>query len=140
MVATMEQTYTVDEKCIYATGFSTGGMFSYFLRAEQSKTIAAMGEVAGRLWDTEYLTEPRALLAIAGKLNITDPYNLQLQSIGKAQQADSAPGPGWPCGPRCTFYASTTQTLVKTILHPGGHVYPIWTPAEIVKFLQAQHL
>jgi polyhydroxybutyrate depolymerase len=138
MVATMEQTYTVDEKRIYATGFSAGGMFSYLLRAEQSKTIAAMGEVAGRLWDTEYLTEPRALLAIAGKLNITDPYNLQLQSIGKAQQADS--GPGRPCGPRCTFYASTTQTLVKRILHPGGHVYPLWTPAEIVKFLQAHHL
>jgi poly(3-hydroxybutyrate) depolymerase len=67
MVATMEQTYTVDEKRIYATGFSAGGMFSYLLRAEQSKTIAAIGEVAGRLWDTEHLTEPRALLAICRK-------------------------------------------------------------------------
>ena len=140
MVATMKQTYTVDDKRIYTTGFSMGGGFSYLLWAERSKTIAAIGEVAGRLFDTEHLTEPRAILAIAGQQDTTDPYAVQLQSIEQAKQADSATGTGQPCGPNCLFYPSTTHTPVKTILHPGAHVYPPWAPAEIVKFLQAHHL
>jgi polyhydroxybutyrate depolymerase len=136
MVATMKQTYAVDEKRIYATGFSLGGVFSYLLWAERSKTIAAVGEVAGRLSDSEHLIEARAFLAIAGRQDTTDPFDVQVQSIEKARQVDSATAPGQPCGPNCTLYASTTQTPVKTIIHPGGHVYPPWASAQIVKFLQ----
>ena len=68
----MRQTYAVDDKRIYSTGFSNGGVFSYLLWAERSQTIAAIGEVAGRLWDTEHLTEPRPILAIAGRLDKVD--------------------------------------------------------------------
>jgi polyhydroxybutyrate depolymerase len=140
MVVTMEHTYAVDDKRIYTTGFSSGGVFSYLLWAERSKTIAAIGEVAGRLWDSEHLTEPRPILAIAGRLDKVDLFDLQVKSIQNAQQVDSATGAGQPCGPICTFYASTTQTPVKTFIHPGAHVYPPWAPAEIVKFFQAHHL
>src|SRR6185436_1060155 len=49
MLATMKQTYRVDEWRIYSTGFSSGGVFSYLLWAERGQTIAAIGEVAGRL-------------------------------------------------------------------------------------------
>ena len=136
MVATMRQKFTVDDDRIYATGFSLGGVFSYLLWAERSKTIAAVGEVAGRLSDSVHLTDPRAFLAIAGSQDTTDPFAQQVQSIEKARQVDSATGPGQPCGPNCTLYASTTQTPVKTIIHPGGHVYPPWASAQIVKFLQ----
>lgn len=140
MLETMKQTYAVDEKQIYSTGFSSGAVFSYLLWAERGKTIAAIGEVAGRLWDSEHLTEPRPILAIAGQKDTTDPFDLQLQSIEKSRQADSANGPAQVCGQNCKFYASTTQTPVKTFTHPGGHVYPPWAPAEIVKFFKAQHL
>jgi polyhydroxybutyrate depolymerase len=141
MVTTIKQKFSVDDKRIYSTGFSAGGMFSYLLWAERGKTIAAIGEVAGRLWDTEHLTEPRALLAIAGQLDTTDPYALQQQSVETAKQVDNATGAGQPCGPNCTFYISpTTHTPVKTIFHPGAHVYPPWATAQIVKFLKAHHL
>ncbi|HBB94621.1 MAG TPA: esterase [Blastocatellia bacterium] len=140
MLATMRQTYPVDDKRIYSTGFSNGAVFSYLLWAERSKTIAAIGEVAGRLWDTEHLTEPRPILAIAGRLDKVDLFDLQLKSIENDQQVDSATGPGQPCGPICTFYTSTTQTPVKTFIHPGAHVYPPWAPAEIVEFFKAHHL
>ena len=140
MVATMKQKFSVDDKRIYATGFSMGGVFDYLLWAERSKTIAAIGEVAGRLSDSVHLTEARAFLAIAGSQDKTDPFALQTQSIDKARQVDSAPGPGQPCGPICTFFPSTTQTPVKTFIHPGAHVYPPWASAEIVKFFQAHHL
>jgi len=141
MVAKMKQTYAVDEKRIYTTGFSSGGIFSYLLWAERSKTIAAIGEVAGRLWDTERLTQPRPILVIAGQQDHTDDFPVQVQSIKKARQADSANGAPQPCGQNnCEFFASTTQTPVKTFIHPGAHVYPPWAPDEIVKFFKNHHL
>jgi polyhydroxybutyrate depolymerase len=139
MVATLKQRYNVNPKRIYTTGFSNGGFFSYLLWAERAKTIAAVGEVAGRLDDAETLTTPRALLAIAGKLDTTDPFADQGASIELARQADSATGAGSSCGPICTLYASAggNKTPVKTFIHAGGHVYPPWAPAQIVKFFKA---
>ena len=107
---------------------------------------AAIGEVAGRLFDPEHLTQPRAVLAIAGKADTTDPFTLQQQTIENDDRpADSATGPGQQCpvpsgaasGTKCTFYTSTTHTPVKTLIHPGAHVYPPWAPEEIVTFFKA---
>jgi polyhydroxybutyrate depolymerase len=136
MVATMRQKFSVNDARIYTTGFSSGGLFSYLLWAERGKTIAAIGEVAGRLWDSEHLTEPRALLAIGGQADHTDPFPLQEQTVATAKQVDNATGASQPCGQNCTLYASTSNTPVKTIFHPGAHVYPPWAPAEIVTFFK----
>ncbi|HEX8888633.1 MAG TPA: hypothetical protein VF779_05630 [Pyrinomonadaceae bacterium] len=144
MLAKLHQKYSVDDERIYTTGFSNGAIFSYLLWAERSNVIAAIGEVAGRLWDTEHLTQPRAVLAIAGHADTTDPFALQQQTIETARQADNATGQGQQCpvpngavaGTKCTRYPSTTQTPVRTVIHPGGHVYPTWAPQEIVGFLK----
>ena len=136
MVATMRQQYSVDDRRIYATGFSNGGVFGYLLWAERGQTLAAIAECAGRLFPAEHLTQARAFLAIAGQADTTDPFALQQQSIQAARQADSATGPGQPCGQYCTFYPSTSQTPVKTFIHPGGHVYPPWAPNEVVMFFK----
>ena len=140
MLSGLRQQYSVDDERIYSTGFSNGGGFSYLLWAERTKTIAAIGEVAGRLWPSEHLTEPRAVLAIAGQADTTDPFALQQQSIENDRQVDNATGPGQACGQYCTLYPSTSHTPVKTFIHPGAHVYPPWAPAEIVKFFQAHKL
>jgi polyhydroxybutyrate depolymerase len=148
MVETLRQKYAVDDTRIYSTGFSNGGTFSYLLWAERAQTLAAIGEVAGRLWDSEHLTQPRAALAIAGQADTTDPFALQQQTIEKARQADNATAPGQQCavpggaqsGTQCTHYSSTTHTPVKTLIHPGAHVYPSWAPQEIVDFFKAHHL
>jgi len=138
IVATMKQKYGVDSRRIYTTGFSNGGIFSYLLWAERAKTIAAVGEVAGRLDSAETLTTPRALLAIAGKQDTTNPFAGQVDSIEKARVADNATAPGSPCGPICTRYQSAGgNTPVVTLIHPGAHVYPPWAPAQIVKFFKA---
>src|SRR5712691_1857801 len=134
MLTTIQQTYAVDGSRIYATGFSNGAIFSYLLWAERGKILAAFGICAGRLWPSEHLSEPRAVLVIAGKTDQTLPFLLQQQSIDAARQADSATGPGQPCGPDCTFYPSTTHTPVMTRIHPGGHIYPPWAPPAFVEF------
>lgn len=143
MLDSMRQKYLINDDRVYTTGFSNGGIFSYLLWAERSKVIAAVGEVAGRLWDSEHLTQPRSILAIAGLVDTTDPYAMQVASIESARQADHATGNGQDCpvpngavGTKCTLYPSTTQTPVKTFIHTGGHVYPVWAPAVLVAFFK----
>lgn len=146
MVETMRQKYMIDDARIYTTGFSNGGIFSYLLWAERAKVIAAVGEVAGRLFDPpEHLSEPRAVLAIAGSADTTDPFNLQKATIDNDDRpVDNATGQGQQCavpngaasGTKCTLYSSTSQTPVKEVIHPGAHVYPTWAPAEIVAFFK----
>ena len=138
IVATMKRSYAVDKRRIYATGFSNGAVFSLLLWAERAKTIAAIGEVAGRLDPSETLTSARALLAVAGRGDTVAPFAVQQQTIQQARQINGASGAGSPCGQYCTFYPSTNGPVpVKTFIHPGGHVYPTWAPAEIVKFFKS---
>ena len=138
IVATMKQSYAVDRRRIYATGFSNGAVFSLLLWAERAKTIAAIGEVAGRLDPAETLTAPRALVAVAGRSDTVAPFAVQAQTIQQARQINGATGPGSPCGLHCTSYPSTNgRPPVKTFVHPGGHVYPTWAPAELVKFFKS---
>lgn len=138
IVATMTRSYAVDRRRIYATGFSNGAVFSLLLWAERPKTIAAIGEVAGRLDPSETLTSARALLAVAGRGDTVAPFAVQKKTIQQARQIDRATGAGSPCGQYCTFYPSTSgPSPVKTFIHPGGHVYPTWAPTEIVKFFKA---
>ena len=138
IVETMKRSYAVDKRRIYATGFSNGAVFSLLLWAERAKTIAAIGEVAGRLDPSETLTSARALLAVAGRGDTVAPFAVQKKTIQQARQIDGATGAGSPCGQYCTFYPSTNgPSPVKTFIHPGGHVYPTWAPTEIVKFFKA---
>ena len=136
MLATMRQTYSVDDQRIYATGFSNGAVFSYLLWAERGKILAAFGIVAGTIWPPTQLTLPRAVLVIGGETDQVLPFSLQQQAIEVDRQVDNATGPGQPCGPGCTLYPSTTQTPVVTRIHPGGHIYPPWAPGAIVEFFK----
>jgi polyhydroxybutyrate depolymerase len=137
MLATMRQKLSVDGARIYATGFSNGAVFSYLLWAARGKTLAAFGICAGRLSPSEHLTEPRPVVVIAGESDPVMPFSYQQQTIEADRQVDSATGPGQPCGPLCTLFPSTTQTPVKSFIHPGGHVYPPWAASAIVDFLKA---
>jgi len=137
MLATMRQKYLVDDSRVYAVGFSNGAAFSLLLWAERGQTLAAVGDCAGRLAQSEQLTLPRPLVAIAGRADPINPFAFQQQTIEIARQADNATGAGQPCGQYCTLYPSTTQTPVKTFIHPGGHVYPPWASGQIVKFFIA---
>jgi len=133
----MRGKFSVDDARIYSTGFSNGGVCRYMSWAERGKTLAAIGECAGRIFPSVHPSEPRALLAIVGQADTVDPVPLQLQSIETGRVVDGATGPGQACGQYCTLYASTTHTPVKTIIHPGGHVYPPWAPAQITEFFKA---
>jgi polyhydroxybutyrate depolymerase len=138
IVETMKRSYAVDRRRIYVTGFSNGAVFSLLLWAKRAKTIAAVGEVAGRLDPSETLTSTRALLAVAGRRDTVAPFAVQRTTIQLARVVNRASEAGSSCGRYCTFYPSTIGPVpVKTFIHPGGHEYPSWAPAEFVKFFKA---
>ena len=129
IVATMKRSYAVDKRRIYATGFSNGAVFSLLLWAERSKTIAAIGEVAGRLHPSETLTSPRALLAVAGRSRHGGPV--------RAPEADD---PAGPTGQRRVRAGRPMRTVLHVLpvderpgpgqdLHPPGRArVPDWAP------------
>ena len=118
IVATMTRSYAVDKHRIYVTGFSNGAVFSLLLWAERAKTIAAIGEVAGRLEPSETLTFPRALLAVAGRSDTVAPFAVQKRTIQQARQIDRASGAGRPMRP-------VLQALsVNAWPGPGQDVHP----------------
>lgn len=72
LIDVIQQDYNINEKRIYATGFSNGGFFSYRLACELSPRIAAVASVAGsmtRSWITNNQCQPQhptAVLQITG--------------------------------------------------------------------------
>jgi polyhydroxybutyrate depolymerase len=137
MLKTFRQKFSVDDERIYSAGFSNGAFFSYLLWSARPRPLAAFAICAGKLFPTDQLTEPRAVLVIAGKndpkVNIQD----QQQAIDTARQLDNANGQGQSCGAICTLYPSPNHTPVMTFIHPGGHVYPPWASDPVVKFFKA---
>jgi len=145
LLATLREKYSIDDTRIYTTGFSNGTSFTYLLWVQRGNTLAAIGAVAGVLVESERdkLTQPRALISIAGNGDGTAPGAVQ-QTIETAKHLNNAPDPGQTCpvasgapaGTTCTLFQSTNHTPVKQISHPLGHVYPSWAPEEIVKFFK----
>lgn len=72
LIDRIQQDYNINEKRIYATGFSNGGFFSYRLACELSPRIAAVASVAGsmtRRWIDNNQCQPQhptAVLQITG--------------------------------------------------------------------------
>jgi polyhydroxybutyrate depolymerase len=136
MLADLQQKYAIDPDRVYVSGFSNGAVFSYLLWAERASAIGAVGVTAGLLASPETLAQPRSLIHIGGSADTTAPFDLQMQTVEMARQADSATGSGGPCGAGCTLYASTAQTPVMTVIHAGGHVWPPWASTRIVNFFK----
>ena len=77
-------------------------------------------------------------MAVAGRRDTVAPFAVQKQTIQQARQVNRTTELGIPCGENCTFYPSRIGPLsVKTFIHPGGHVFPLWAPNAIVKFFKS---
>jgi polyhydroxybutyrate depolymerase len=136
VLVTMRAKFHVDDRRIYSTGFSNGGIFTYVLWGARGKTFAAFAVVAARLFPNIHLTEPRPILHIAGHADVVVPFEDQLKTIQVARELNGSSEKGKLCGEGCTRYSSTKGAPVVTYIHPGGHVYPPHASAMIVDFLK----
>jgi len=136
----LEKKFGIDDRRIYATGFSNGAYFVYLLWAERSRVLAAFAPCAAVLREAVRLKVPRPLLHIAGRQDSLVPFGEQEATIAVARRFNRTVEQGRPCGQACTIYTSSGQTPVIALIHPGGHAVPAGGPEVIVKFFQAQTL
>lgn len=135
-LASLHETYDVDEDRLYATGFSNGGMFSYLLWAERPELFAAYAPVAGRLRDTVRPERPAPVFHVAGERDRVVSFSDQLAAIEIAKEVNGVGPETRECGEGCTVYGADTAATVMTWVHPGAHTYPRGTSERIVSFFQ----
>jgi polyhydroxybutyrate depolymerase len=135
MLADLKKKYSVDEKQIFATGFSNGSIFSYLLWAERPKVFAAFGICSGRMMAVP--SDSRPAVIIAGQTDPLIPFADQEANMETARKIDQATQNGQSCGSGCTLYPSKVHSPVMTYVHPFGHVYPPWGAQAIVSFFQS---
>jgi len=136
----LEKKFAIDDRRVYATGFSNGAYFVYLLWAERARLLAAIAPCAAVLRNAVRLKVPRPLLHIAGRQDPLVPFAQQEAAIVAARRFNQTVEEGKPCGQGCTIYTSPKQTPVIALIHPGGHAVPAGGPEAIVKFFQAQAL
>ena len=136
VLETMRAKFSVDNRRIYATGFSNGAMFTYVLWGTRANIFAAFAAVAGRIVPAVHLSEPKPLLHVASEEDRTVPYKEQVQAIRVARALNGTSEVNQSCGEGCTMYPSSKGAPVVTYIHDGGHVYPPGTSEMIVRFFK----
>jgi polyhydroxybutyrate depolymerase len=136
MLASLRADYAVDEKRIYATGHSNGGLFTYLLWAERGAIFAAFAPSSAVLPRGLDRLQPKPVLHLGSPDDPLVKFAWQERMIDFVLRLNG-------CGPRhanalgYTTYASTKGAEVATYLHSGGHRFPPAGTELIVKFFQA---
>jgi len=144
MLKTIRKHFAVDDRRIYAAGFSNGAIFCYVLWAKRAKTLAAIGPVAACLSShlpkskPTKLSQPLPVMHIAGLMDpkirlewqaATIHFDLTVNHTSLTQ--------GEKCGDCCVLYQSSGQPPVKARFWPGGHEVPSFASKEFVEFFKA---
>lgn len=135
-VSGLRKTYRIDERRIYATGFSNGAGFTYLLWNERPRLFAAFAPVAGRMRPSVAPTVRRPILHVAGRLDGTVRFADQQTAFETAVRVNGGDGKTRGCGDGCTEYGAGTLTPVMVWIHDGGHSFPRGTAERIVSFFR----
>lgn len=136
ILARLRTRYPVDNRHIFAAGFSNGAFFTYLLWAERPQIFAAFAPVAGRSDLTGTLTVPKPAVQIGGASDQIVRLADLKRAMAMARKLDGCSEQGEPCGPGCTRYSSSGNTPVIDWIHPGPHVYPPRATPLIVGFFR----
>lgn len=135
MLASMHKEFRVDDKRIFATGFSNGAFFTFLLWIERTRTFAAYAIVAGALLPEQRLPAAAPVLHIAGHKDPKVTPEKVAPTVVEERRANAADSAGQNCGGECTLYHGNAD--VKVVWHPGGHVYPPMAARLSVEFFKA---
>jgi polyhydroxybutyrate depolymerase len=138
ILTTLRKDHRVDEHRVFVAGFSNGAFFSFLLWGERAGKIAAFGICASALKPPVHLSQPRAVMHIAGENDHVAEFADQVKSMDEERRIDNCKASPKTCGEGCKLYPSTTHTPAVTIIHPGGHVFPQWAAHRIVEFFKSR--
>ncbi len=136
MLAGLRAEFPIDEKRIYATGHSNGGLFTYLLWAERGEVLAAVAPSAALLARGFQKLQPKPVLHLGSPEDPLVKFAWQSRMIDYVLRVNG-------CGPRqaeamgYNSYPSSKGTEVATYLHTGGHRFPPDGAEQIVKFFQS---
>jgi polyhydroxybutyrate depolymerase len=136
MIATLREKYSADDRRIYATGFSNGGLFTYLLWSQRADQFAAFAPGGAVLLPSVELTQPRPVLHFGGERDRLARFSKQQETIEKIRTFNQCVTQGESCGGHCTIYSSSKSAPLKTFIHPFGHIYPPPVTPIIIKFFQ----
>jgi polyhydroxybutyrate depolymerase len=140
VLTAIRERYPVDDRRIYATGFSNGGFFTYLLWAKRPQIFAAFATGACTILPAVQITEPRAVFHAAGKNDLLALFADQEKTMAELRKLNGCSEQGESCATGCTLYPSTKGAPVETFIYPAGHSYPPEASELIVKFFKAQSL
>ena len=135
MLATLRTDFHVDDRHVFATGFSNGAMFSLLLWTQRSSVFAGFAIVAGALDPSLQLPSARPVLHVAGEKDPLVTLRRAEATIAEERRIDGAGAPGQSCGEGCTVYRGD-RAMVKTLVHPGGHEYTPQAAEATAEFLR----
>ncbi len=139
MLAALKKKHVVDDKRVYATGFSNGGVFTYLLWAERPDVFAAFAPCGGLPLPTVQVKVAKPVFIVAGEVDPLVKIADQKAMVERVRDLDGAASPGKSAN-GAMVYESKQGTPVETLLHSGGHVLPHEAPKLIVDFFRDHEL
>jgi polyhydroxybutyrate depolymerase len=140
VLADLKKENKVDEKRIYATGHSNGGLFTYLLWSSRGDVLAAVAPSAGISIGGMKGLQPKPALHVAGEKDELVPFAMQQRMMDAVRQLNGCDPQGQPwaqAGPLSgTLYPSKAGTPFVSLIYPGTHKFPPEAPALIVKFFK----
>jgi polyhydroxybutyrate depolymerase len=143
LIGDLRAVVRVDERRIYAAGYSNGAQFVYLLLALRPDKFAAFAVVAGGMGIIESLLastgKARPVLVIHGKDDRTVPLAHGKQAVDLLRRVNRCGGAQHQWAPGFLVYPSyiTGQPVVWNA-HDGGHGWPQHASAHIARFF-AEH-
>ncbi len=123
MLATLRQKFKVDDRRVFATGFSNGAFFTLLLWIERRDTFAAFAVVAGALDPSQHLNTAKPVLHIGGesdpkvtRRNSSRPSRPNARSTARwARASPAAPAAcaTWAARPRCARSSIRAATSIR---------------------------
>jgi len=139
LLQTLGSTYKVDERRVYATGYSNGSHFTLHLLAARPERFAAFAPVAGGGdIHVRWATVPRPVLLTVGKRDLLYETERSRNQILRLNDC-SAETTEWLPGALLYQPCSSGQPVI-VYLHAGAHIWPADATARIVQFFKEHTL
>jgi polyhydroxybutyrate depolymerase len=140
MLASLRKELKVDDRRVYAAGFSNGGGFVYVLWSVRGDQVS--GCVSCEMIAPKKLIEtfkPKPLLQIVGKKDKLQNVAAERETaMAVARINECGEGRPWRNNPGCTIYPSRVGATVVFMIHRGGHEVPKEAGARISEFFQKE--
>jgi polyhydroxybutyrate depolymerase len=141
MLRTLRSKFAVDERRIYAAGFSNGGFFDYILWMKRGNLFAAFAPCAAAIREPLQISTSKPVFVVSGKKDDRVPFAEQRKTIEMLRQMNGCASEGhtWSDS-RATRYESNMGAPVVAFVHPGGHAVPHAATVLMAEFLKQQAL